>query len=71
MIEKVMTTSTSSPSAMCRHGSQEVWRIYMLPVGFFFLSVRPVVDMRLWVKEPPHLVALQAVSADCPLGFKG
>lgn len=31
---------------------QEVWRIFMLPINFFFLSVRPVVDMRVWVHDP-------------------
>jgi hypothetical protein len=60
---------------------QEVWRIFMLPINFLFLSVRPVVDMRVWVHDPAvdglppgstatggkarKMVCLEAVSAAC------
>jgi len=32
--------------------SDEEWRIQMLPIDFFFLQVRPVVDMRIVVTGP-------------------
>lgn len=31
---------------------QEEWRIFMLPLQFFYLSVRPVVDMRVKLQDP-------------------
>eukprot|EP00850_Spirogloea_muscicola_P013489 SM000091S24647 [mRNA] locus=s91:406538:409551:- [translate_table: standard] len=51
----------------------ETWRIYMLPLSFFLLSVRPVVDMRIWLDErqpvdavpgggePVRVLSMQAV----------
>ncbi|BBM98689.1 hypothetical protein MPTK1_1g15460 [Marchantia polymorpha subsp. ruderalis] len=32
--------------------SEEEWRIFMLPLQFFYLSVRPVVDMRVKLQDP-------------------
>ncbi|CAM6087432.1 unnamed protein product [Calypogeia fissa] len=33
--------------------NDEEWRIFMLPLEFFFMSVRPVIDMRVVLKEAP------------------
>ncbi|KAM7277761.1 hypothetical protein ACFE04_004895 [Oxalis oulophora] len=51
--------------------NEEEWRIHMLPVDFFFLTVRPVVDMRLKCKSrgadyppgvPPDITKLLELS---------
>lgn len=39
------------------NSSQEEWRIFMLPLEFILLSARPVVDMRVVLKEPPKPTA--------------
>lgn len=36
----------------CERLNDEEWRIYMLPLEFLFLSVNPVVDMRIVVQPP-------------------
>ncbi|KAH7446890.1 hypothetical protein KP509_01G080600 [Ceratopteris richardii] len=36
----------------CEMLNDKEWRIYMLPLDFFFLSVNPVIDMRIVVQPP-------------------
>lgn len=36
----------------CEKLNDKEWRIYMLPLDFLFLSVNPVVDMRILVQPP-------------------
>lgn len=44
----------------CEKLNDKEWRIYMLPLEFLFLSVNPVVDMRIVVQQPNlgHPVAI-------------
>eukprot|EP00897_Mesotaenium_endlicherianum_P007891 jgi/Mesen1/712/ME000109S_10934 len=59
----------------CERLNDEVWRVQLLPINFFFLTVRPIIDMRIWTPEPSQaplrivgkpsgLLCLQAVRWD-------